>query len=110
MTGPGPQRDPAAQPFLDDLVRRILPFGPVRVVLFGARARGGGRPDSDFDIAIVHPRGAALKADVRRALVGIGVPIDVLVYTPEQWNAWVLDPRSMAAGIAREGRVLVDAA
>lgn len=110
MSAPDPR--PASTPLttVDDLVRRILPFGPVRLVMFGSRARDGGRPDSDFDLAIIHPRGAALKPDIRRALVGIGVPVDVLVFTPEQWDAWIRDPRSLAAGIERDGRVLFDAA
>ena len=34
-----------------------------RIVLFGSRARGDARPDSDVDIAVVHDSGDAAWAD-----------------------------------------------
>ncbi len=108
LADPGPVPTPPGP--VADLVERIRPLAPTRLLLFGSRASDRGRPGSDYDIAIIHPRGAAVKADVRRALVGVGVPVDLVVFTPEQWESWIQDPRSMAAEIAREGRVIFDAA
>ena len=41
---------------IDELVRRIVEgFAPLRVILFGSRARGDNRPDSDVDLLVVVP-------------------------------------------------------
>jgi predicted nucleotidyltransferase len=42
---------PVTQETLDEVVRRILSVGaPLKVVLFGSRARGEVRLDSDLDL------------------------------------------------------------
>ena len=45
---------PVTPELLDEIVRRILQVGsPRRIVLFGSRVRGDGRPDSDLDLLII---------------------------------------------------------
>ena len=45
---------PVTDETLQEVVRRILAVGsPLRIVLFGSRARGRARPGSDLDILIV---------------------------------------------------------
>jgi uncharacterized protein len=37
-----------------DIVRRIVEaVGPDRIIVFGSRARGDARPDSDFDVLVI---------------------------------------------------------
>lgn len=62
---------------------------PVKVLLFGSCASGIITPDSDIDMIIVKPsdkpryqRGI----EIRKSLIGTGVPIDLLVYTPEEFD------------------------
>lgn len=75
---PGPK-------LLESIVQRILTVNrPKKIILFGSAARGDTGPDSDIDILVVtafsHRRNAARR--IRRALFGIGVPIDITVATP----------------------------
>lgn len=62
-------------PTEQDVLRRFcaglrrLPQLPVKVAIFGSRARGGSGVDSDLDVAVV--MGCARSADVERTLVAL---------------------------------------
>ena len=80
-TAVGPFKDEAAAlGFIRD--RLVLGLAPESIWLFGSRARGDHRPDSDFDILVVLPDELGAKAkDYRRALeplLGSGLPCDVV--------------------------------
>jgi len=54
---------------LEEITRRILAAGnPQRIMLFGSRARGDARPDSDYDLLVIEPSG---RPRYQRALVGV---------------------------------------
>jgi len=77
-----------ADTLVDNMVARVTGrFDPVRVLLFGSRARGDARADSDVDLLVVLPevddaRRAAI--EIRRALADFPVAKDVIVTTPEE--------------------------
>ncbi|MBF0305478.1 MAG: nucleotidyltransferase domain-containing protein [Alphaproteobacteria bacterium] len=77
------------------------------VWLFGSRARGDGRPDSDFDLLVVMPdEGAWSHKAVAAPLVACGLPIDVV---PCRWSDYLADrdvPGSLVARAVSEGRLL----
>lgn len=95
---------------LDEALSRIVAVHPAaRVILFGSRARGTHRQDSDVDLAVITrdiPSDRAASGPVRRALWGMGVGFDLVVVTPEQWQAMLAVPGSIAATVEAEGRVL----
>ncbi len=71
---------------LQEIVRRIVEtVQPEKIILFGSAVRGDMGADSDLDLLIIkacdHRRNTARK--IRRGLIGIGVPIDIIVATPE---------------------------
>jgi predicted nucleotidyltransferase len=77
----GPFRGAAAA--LDFLIGRMVAVAhPQAIWLFGSRARGDARPDSDFDFLAVFPDDDPVGLDERRhqladAVMGAGVGVDV---------------------------------
>lgn len=96
---------------LDEAVRRLtLELQPERIYLFGSRARGDARGDSDWDLMVIVPRAEEshlrLAQRAYLALMGLYLPVDILVWTREQfdWQAPVV--ASLPATVLREGRLL----
>jgi predicted nucleotidyltransferase len=70
---------PVPPALLDALIRR---FNPVRVILFGSRARGDSGPDSDWDLMVVvdddlPPELRTVRAAFE-AIAGTGIAADVV--------------------------------
>lgn len=98
------------EPLLREVVRRILQSGsPETIVLFGSRARGDARLDSDLDLLIIE------RSDLPRyrrstryylALADVFPSKDILVYTPQEIQEWSQVPNAMPTAALREGKVL----
>lgn len=64
---------------------------PDRIILFGSAARGEIGPDSDLDLLVVKsgvPHRRRLAQQIYLKLFGIPVPVDVIVVTPEDVEAF----------------------
>ena len=62
-------------------------FRPEEIILFGSHARGTAGQDSDADILVVMPvKGSKRKkaTEIDIALVGLDLPVDLIVVTPEE--------------------------
>ena len=73
------------------MVERIVDgFNPIRVMLFGSRARGDFTQYSDVDLLVVLDGpidpldGRQAVIEIRRALGGLGVSKDIVVTTPDE--------------------------
>ncbi len=106
---------PAAEPIVaaDDpvvarLVRRVVEeVRPLRVVLFGSRATGTARPDSDVDLLVVVPDGTPRRAVLDRLysrLWDAEVPADYLAATPSVLDAHRRNPGLIYQMILETGR------
>ncbi|HXX24540.1 MAG TPA: nucleotidyltransferase domain-containing protein [Terriglobia bacterium] len=101
---------PVTEATLQEVVRRILAVGsPLRIVLFGSRARGQANPSSDLDILVIEesdlPR-YKRAARYLRALVGVFPANDLVVWTPEEVESWSDVPNAFITTILSEGRTL----
>ncbi|MCT0218462.1 nucleotidyltransferase domain-containing protein [Synechococcus sp. CS-1329] len=81
----GPGLDPVA---LGEGLQRLAAHHDVQsLVVFGSRASGSPRPDSDLDLLVISrepsitpERQIPLWQELRSALGTVGVPVDLLVY------------------------------
>jgi predicted nucleotidyltransferase len=95
---------------LAEVVRRIRQAGdPERIILFGSHAYGDPDPRSDLDLLIVQestlsPHQRAVP--IYRALAGLLIPKDILVYTPSEAEAWSQVPESLVAQAFTRGKEL----
>jgi predicted nucleotidyltransferase len=97
---------------LEQITRRIVEgFHPQRLILFGSRARGDERRDSDVDLLIVAPSAEPRwrrAVPVYRALAGLGVPKDIVWWTPEEIAEWRGVKTHFIYTVLREGIVLYE--
>jgi predicted nucleotidyltransferase len=104
----------AEDEILQGLTRLLVErFGARRVVLFGSRARGDARDDSDFDVFVEMESNERPPERNARVLNAIGLrpwSLDLVVYTPEEVRRVRRIPGSLLSIIDAEGRVLHDAA
>jgi predicted nucleotidyltransferase len=99
---------------LQTIVSRIAEgVHPQKIILFGSWARGERGPHGDIDLLIIHesdlPRPRRY-AQVRRLFWGMGLPMDILVYTPEEFARYQLVPGSFTHTVANEEKVLYERA
>jgi predicted nucleotidyltransferase len=83
-----------------------------RVILFGSHARGDAGPDSDLDLLVIEPELESRREEfvrLRKALRGLGVPIDLVLVTAEHVEEWGHFEGTMLSDALREGRVLAEA-
>lgn len=98
------------QPLLDEIVRRIVEIAhPEQIILFGSAARGQGGPYSDLDFLVVksgvaHRRRLAQKIHLN--FFGIGVPVDIIVVTPEDIQAFRDKVGTIIGPALQEGKVI----
>jgi uncharacterized protein len=105
-------RTPTAEdPVLEEIVRRLREtYCPLRIYLFGSVARGDAGPDSDYDICVVVPDEAP--RDLRepivgyKALWGVGVAKDLVVWTVGEFEKRLHLKASFPATVLREGKLL----
>ena len=97
------------RPF-QEIVERIRRVSrPLRVVLFGSRARGTGTPESDIDLLVVVPDGTSrheTAGDIYQSLIGVGVPVDVVVVTEDDVDRYRNEPSLVVAAALHDGTTL----
>jgi predicted nucleotidyltransferase len=98
----------AALGFIRD--RLVVSLQPEAIWLFGSRARGDHRRDSDFDILVVLPDALGAKArDYRHALeplLGSGLPCDVLPCSAADFEQAKNEPGTIVHAAVTEGQLL----
>ena len=107
---------PVTDALLDQMVQAIVAeVDPEQVILFGSRARGDAREDSDVDLVVVEaepfgPERSRRQELVRlyHALVEFPVSTDILVYSYDDVAYWRDSLNHVLARALREGKVLYE--
>lgn len=97
---------------LREIVRRIVECcAPRRIILFGSRARGAHRPDSDVDLFVEMETAAKpfeRRARIRALFRDRRWGLDILVYTPAEVAQRRDSLVSLVPIIEQEGHVLYE--
>ena len=104
-----PQLDPK---LVEEIVRRIVEtVHPEKIILFGSLAKGYARPESDLDLLVIarsqEPR-YRRSAPLYGILSDIFIPMDILVYSPEEVEEWSGVRQAFVTTAIREGGVLYE--
>jgi predicted nucleotidyltransferase len=105
-------RPPVDEVLIQEIVRKIVAaFNPRRIILFGSRARGSQRGDSDIDLFIemeseLHP--VKRRTRIRELFWPPPCAMDLLVYTPREVAERQNVIGSIVRTILREGRLLYE--
>lgn len=98
-----------AQETIDTIIEK---FSPKMIIIFGSVARGTADEHSDLDILVImdtnesyFKRPSAIYKEVYR----IGIPKDILVLTPDEFEKERFNPYSFASEIVKTGKVAYEA-
>ena len=94
--------------FLNELCRRLVAAGAQRIYLFGSYARGEADEDSDVDLVVLKQTALPFLDRLREAAACLDPdwPVDVLVYTPAEWEQMQEHGNAFAELVSEEGIVL----
>ena len=105
-----PHTTPVADLLAESVRRLRASLQAERIYLFGSRARDEANEDSDYDFLVVvhdsHLPRYKREQQAFRALCGMGIAKDVLVFTREEFERGLTVVASLPATVAREGRLL----
>lgn len=94
---------------INDLTSQIArEFSPDKIILFGSHAYGQPGNDSDVDILVVLPfKGKPVRKAIEiRNKVKAGIPLDLIVRTPEQLAERIAQNDWFIREILERGRTL----
>ncbi len=97
---------------IEEISQQILSrINPQKLILFGSHAKGNQTTDSDFDLIVVnktdlpkHKR----SSEIRRLFYRKLIPMDVKVYTPEEFEQERLNKFSFLNSALKESKVLYE--
>ncbi len=104
----------ATETVSEEIVRRLAErFSPDKIILFGSRARGNAKPDSDIDLLVLFselddPRRRA--AEVYVALIGCDRAKDIVVSTTARFERYRNVVNTVYYSAALEGQILYERA
>lgn len=103
-----------------DVLKRIVEevvraAEPEQVYVFGSLARGEAREESDVDLLVVERedfgKGRSRFEETNRiykALSSFRIPVDVLLYSSNEFVKWRKSPNHVVGRCAREGKLLYE--
>jgi uncharacterized protein len=86
------------------IVEQFRWYAPERIILFGSHGRG--EPAADIDVILIKETEDRFLDRLKHVYERwtLGVAVDILVYTPREWDQMLAEERGFAIRAAREGR------
>lgn len=93
-----------------EILRRLAPYEPEKVILFGSFARNESDDVSDMDLLVVKETEEDFFSRIRHVyhLLHSKRPVDVLVYTPAELQAMRERGNALIETVLEEGLVLYE--
>jgi len=99
---------------IQEAVRRLVVAArPLKIILFGSRARGDAREDSDLDLLVIEREVTDRVAEMvrlNRVLKGLILPVELVVIGERMFEEWSNTPGTVYYEAKREGEVLYESA
>lgn len=95
------------QQIIDELVRN---YQPEKVILFGSRVVGKTHKWSDIDLVVIKKTNVRFYNRIGEALSAMpyDIPIDVVVYTPEEFEEIKQKSRFIKKEVIGRGRIVYE--
>jgi predicted nucleotidyltransferase len=93
---------------LDQIVQLA---SPIRVLLFGSRARGEGSVTSDYDLLVIVKDGEGRRSTAQmlyREIKGVKTPFDIIVATESDIADYADNPFMVFKSALKEGSIIWD--
>lgn len=93
---------------LSEIVQKLKDyFQPSKIYLFGSRANGTAKSESDYDLALIvknsHLSKIERMQEANQVLWGRTVSVDVFIYTEAEFNSSIGESNSIATTVSIDG-------
>ena len=96
---------------IENIVKALKPYQPEKVILFGSAAKGSMKKGSDIDLLAIKKtkkRRVERILEVSRYLENNSWPIDILVYTPDEFRQAQDDNLMFIEEVINHGKVIYE--
>lgn len=97
--------DQNVQRIISDLVQN---YKPIKVILFGSRVTGKTHEDSDVDLVVIKQTNKNFYDRIADASGSVDhvLPIDIIVYTPEEFKQMSKESWFIKSEVINKGKVI----
>jgi predicted nucleotidyltransferase len=92
------------------IIEALKAYNPEKIILFGSSARGEQDEYSDIDLVIIKKTQDRFLQRLKRVtlLIREPIPVDLFVYTPEEFAQMLEDENPFVQIVIKEGRVIYE--
>ncbi|MFM7291162.1 MAG: nucleotidyltransferase domain-containing protein [Planctomycetia bacterium] len=109
MAATNPPWAPTAEKVQAAVARIVAAASPMRIILFGSRARGDADARSDVDLMVIKRHVTDRHEELiqlDRALAGLTMPVDILLVSESEFEERASQPGTVERAARAEGQVL----
>jgi len=97
---------------ISDIVNKIaINYNPDKILLFGSYATGKATDDSDLDFIVIKNTDTPKQKrgrEIRRYLLGSLVPIDLKIYTPDEFTQESHNDYSFLSSAIKDSKIVYE--